>query len=237
MKSNRPSWWRRLWRAVVPPMPDFAALLQAQASNLCATIDALAHHLAAPAATTAQETDRLVEEGHGLRDRTLSALYGSFITPIDREDIYRIAISIDHVLDYLKNTIREADVLQVEPDIWMTRMTKTLGEGAASLAEALAHFGSTQGVAVASLVKTRQAERQVEDLYRNALRDMFKGDEYAELTQGASSPAAIECLDFVLSRMTRREVYRHLSNAADRLAHVGEALRDISIKYDDGGLG
>jgi hypothetical protein len=29
-------------------------------------------------------------------------------------------------------------------------------------------------------------------------------------------------------------VYRHLSNAADRLAHAGEALRDISIKYDQG---
>jgi hypothetical protein len=45
------------------------------------------------------------------------------------------------------------------------------------------------------------------------------------------------CLDFVITRIKRREVYRHLSNAADRLAHAGEALRDISIKYDDGGSG
>jgi hypothetical protein len=63
---------------------------------------------------------------------------------------------------------------------------------------------------------------------------MFQGDEYSQLTEAGSQPRARDCLDFVVTRIKRREVYRHLSNAADRLAHAGEALRDISIKYDEG---
>jgi hypothetical protein len=43
-----------------------------------------------------------------------------------------------------------------------------------------------------------------------------------------------KCLEFLVIRIKRREVYRHLSNAADRLDHAGDALRDISIKYDEG---
>ena len=227
-------WWRRMRLAIVPEIPDFTAMLQAQASNLCTTISALTKHLASPSAESAAEINRLVDEGHHLRDITLGALYGSFITPIDREDIYRIAIAIDHVLDYLKNTIREVEVLQVEPDAWMERMTATLGEGCASLSQALSHFSTHKGASVAGMVKTRGAERRVEDMYRDALRDMFQGEQYTRLAEAGASTTAIECLDFVLSRMKRREVYRHLSNAADRLAHAGEALRDVSIKYDDG---
>ena len=40
-----------------------------------------------------------------------------------------------------------------------------------------------------------------------------------------------ECVEFVIDRIKRREVYRHLSNAAERLARVGETLHDLSVKY------
>jgi uncharacterized protein Yka (UPF0111/DUF47 family) len=230
---NRP-WWQRLWQLVVPPMPDFYGMLEAQADNLRATVAALADYLQASDAELAAQIHDLVDEGHALRDTTLDKLYGSFITPIDREDIYKLAMAIDHILDYLKNTVREVEVLQVKPNDWMQRMTTELTEGVASLALGLARFRAGQAKEVAHTVQTREAERRVEDLYRDALQNMFQGDEYVQLTEGTEPPDVRDCLNFVVTRIKRREVYRHLSNAADRLAHAGEALRDISIKYDSG---
>jgi uncharacterized protein Yka (UPF0111/DUF47 family) len=128
-------------------------------------------------------------------------------------------------------------VLQVKADQWMHRMTSELTEGVASLALGLARFRAGEAEDAAQTVQTREAERRVEDLYRDALGDMFQGDDYLSLTAGDNPPTVLACLDFVLSRMKRREVYRHISNAADRLAHAGEALRDICVKYDDGGAG
>lgn len=228
-------WWRRLWQLVVPPMPDFYGLLEAQADNLHATVASLIDYLQAGDMQLASQVHSLVDDGHALRDRTLQVLYGSFITPIDREDIYKLAMAIDHILDYLKNTVREVEVLQIQPDDWMQRMTAELGEGVSSLALGLARFHAGHSGDVAHTVHTREAERRIEDLYREALQDMFQGEEYLKLTEGTEPPAIRDCLDFVVTRIKRREVYRHLSNAADRLAHAGEALRDISIKYDDGG--
>ena len=236
MKPTR-SWWRRLWQQVVPTMPDFYGLLEEQADNLRATVAALADYLEEGDEALAPRIRALVEQGHGLRSSNLDLLHRTFVTPIDREDIYDLVNALDHILDYVENTVREVEVLRVPPDDLMRRMTAELGEGVASLALALARFHARETRDAADTVQTREAERRVEDLYRDALANMFQGQEYQELSTGSEPPSVLACLDFVMARMKRREVYRHLSNAADRLARAGEILRDICIKYDEGGTG
>jgi uncharacterized protein Yka (UPF0111/DUF47 family) len=218
-------------------MPDFYSMLEAQADNLRATVSALFDFLKTCDTDLAARVHDLVEKGHTLRDSNLRQLYSSFITPIDREDIYTLAMAIDHILDYIKNTVREVEVLQVDADEWMRRMSSELADGASTLALGLARFRAGQAEDMAHIVQTREAERRIEDLYRDALADMFQGEEYFRLSAADESPTVLACLDFVVNRIKRREVYRHLSNAADRLARAGEALRDISIKYDNGGVG
>lgn len=229
-----PKWWRRLWYLVVPPMPDFYGMLDAQIDNLQETVSVLDNYLQESDEILAAKVNDQVEQGHLLRDKTLSALYASFITPVDREDIYTLSMSFDHILDYLKNTVREVEILKVQPDDWMQRMTADLSKGVSSLALGLARFRAGQAEDVTHTVRTREAERDIEDLYREALENMFQGEQYQKLTAAGQIPGVLSVLDYVINSIKRREVYRHLSNAADRLAHAGEALRDISIKYDSG---
>lgn len=232
--SPRPSLWRRLWQQVVPEMPDFHGMLEAQADNLCVTLSMLSEYLNSGDEADADKLNEMVEQGHALRDTTLHQLYSSFITPIDREDIYTLAMAIDHILDYIKNTVREVELLQVEASECMQSMAAELAKGASSFAQGLARLRAGEAEEVAATVKTREAERRVEDLYRDVLELMFQGEEYRQLVEGEEPPDVRACLDYVVTRIKRREVYRHLSNAADRLAHAGEALRDISVKYDAG---
>jgi len=227
-------WWRRLWRLVVPPLPDFFGMLEEQADNLSATVTALSEYLKDCDKELAARINDLVDEGHALRDDSLHRLYSSFITPIDREDIYTLAMSFDHILDYIRNTVREVEVLQVGSDQWMRSMTAELVNGTASLKQGLAQLRASQAEGVSRIVQTRTAERRIEDLYRDALADMFEGEAYQKLSAANGSATVQECLEFVVNRIKRREVYRHISNAADRLARAGEAMRDISIKYDTG---
>ena len=224
--------WHWLRQQLLPPMTDFHALLEEQCVNLEAAVAALGTYLQKGDPALAGTVRDRVREGHALRDRNLALLYQSFVTPIDREDIYTLCMSIDHILDYVKNTVREVEVLEVKSDQWMLGMVEQLGQGAASLAHGLELYRTGQASDVPDAVITRHLERHVEKLYRKALADMFHGAEYQALINAVEQPSAITCLEFVISRIKRREVYRHLSNAADRLAHAGEALRDISIKYD-----
>ena len=229
--SSAKSVWRRLWQQLVPPVTDFHGLLKEQCVNLQTSVAALESYLQANDPELAKTVRERVREGHTLRDKNLALLHQSFVTPIDREDIYTLCMSIDHILDYVKNTVREVEILEVKPDQWMLGMVEQLGEGAASLARGLELFRSGHASQVPDAVITRHLERHVEKLYRRALEDMFRGAEYQSLVRAESQPSTVTCLEFVISRIKRREVYRHLSNAADRLAHAGEALRDISIKY------
>ena len=57
----------------------------------------------------------------------------------------------------------------------------------------------------------RKGERHVEKTYRKALADLFQGTDY-------------------INMFKRREIYRHLSNAADRMAHCANTLHDIVVK-------
>jgi hypothetical protein len=218
-------------------MPDFYGMLEAQTDTLRATLAALSDHLRDADKVPASRVHQLVDAGHAQRDTILRQLYQSFITPIDREDIYTLAMTIDHVFDYLKNTVREVEVLQIEPDDWMLRMTEELTSGIASLALGLARFRAGRAEDVTLTVRTREAEQRIEDLYREALEHMFQGTDYTRLIDEEKPPSIHACLDFVITSIKHREVYRHLSNTADRMAHAGEALRDISIKYDTGGTG
>jgi uncharacterized protein Yka (UPF0111/DUF47 family) len=237
MTSPQLPWWRRLWQLVVPPLPDYYGMLEEQADNLRATLAALSDYLDGRDGDLADRINNLVDQGHVLRDNNLQQLYRSFITPIDREDVYTLSMALDHILDYIKNTVREVETLQLGADKRMQLMAKELEEGAASLSLGLARFRAGQAEDVARTVNTREAERRIEDLYREALEEMFQGEEYLQLAESTEPPDVRAVLDFVVTRIKRREVYRHLSNAADRLARTGEALRDISIKYDGGGRG
>jgi len=231
MKQRKP-WWLKAWEMIVPPMTDFHALLGEQAENLEAASKALQEYLEENDPALAAPVKEHVRAGHQLRQRNLALLHKNFITPIDREDIYTLAMNIDHILDYLKNTVREVEVLQVEPDHWMQKMAEQLSIGAGVLRQGLKLLQDGMADQVPSSMTTHHQERHIEALYRDALAAMFGGEEYRLLSESSSDPSGRECLQFVISRIKRREVYRHLSNAADRLDHAGEALRDISVKYE-----
>lgn len=230
---NQPKpWWRRAWEMVVPPMTDFHALLTEQCENLESASKSLQAYLQDGDPALAPPVREWVRAGHALRDRNLTQLHRTFITPIDREDIYTLAMTIDHILDYIKNTVREVEVLKLKPDHWMQSMAEQLTLGAQMLRQGLGLLRDGKAAEVAKSVNLRHQERHIEKLYRKALVEMFEGEEYQQICAETANPSSREAIEFVINRIKRREVYRHLSNAADRLAHAGEALRDISVKYE-----
>ncbi len=222
---------RRLWEKIFPPTEDFHTMILDQCRCLERTLAALAGFLKDAREEKAAEVRRCVKEGHELSRRNLDRLHRAFVTPIDREDIDILVTRVDHVFDYAKTAVREMELLEVQADPWMDEMVDHLRRGAAVLSEGVTAFHTNPAAAELPARHTRRAERHVEKLYRQALVDMFGGDAYRALTEGESKPSCRECLDFLVTQMKRREVYRHLSNAADRMAHVGEALHDMSVKY------
>ncbi|MGD2129648.1 MAG: DUF47 family protein [Lysobacterales bacterium] len=231
MNSPKERFLVRVWHKVFPQVPDFQALIAEQCRLLEQTWQALEAFLDDARTEHVHEVRRCIDSGRALGRDGLDRLHRSFITRIDREDIYLLLTRVDHVFDYAETSMRELEVLGVSADTWMKAMVAQLREGASALTEGFVRFRERPEQAEPFAARARHAEREVEALYRDALAELFAGEGYQSATNNAATLSGRECIEFVVDRIKRREVYRHLSNAADRLAHVGEALHDLSVKY------
>ena len=210
-EAPSPSVFRRLFDRVFPKMPDFFSLLTEQCQHVGVTAGRLVEFMETGDATVGQLIRQDEHEADRVKIRNLHTLNEAFSTPIDREDLYRAIIDLDEVVNYCKSTVSEMSVLCLAPDKHCLEMAMHIKLGTDALALGFAHLAREPAVAAADADTARKAERKVEKAYRRAIADLFQGDDY-------------------INMFKRREIYRHLSNAADRMANCANTLHDIVVK-------
>ena len=150
---------------------------------------------------------------------------------MDREDIFRAIMAIDEVLNYAKTTVREMEALEIKPDQHMIAMAQLVRDGAYSLKSGYSKLSTNPMDAEVDAAATRKGERNTEKEYRSALADLFSPDKEIEAALRAGTPGAqADAFLHMMEVLKRREVYRHLSNAADKLEHAGSVLHDIVVQ-------
>lgn len=229
MKEGKAGPLLRLWQHVFPKVPDFQGRIAARCGLLETTMGELADFLADGSNERAEAVRDHVHRAHAETQQDIDRLNRSFVTHIDREDISILINRVDHVFDYAGSAVREVELLEVAADRWMVGMVDSLRKGAAELAEGFERFREQPAQALPFAARARLTEQEIETLYREALAKLFSADIVPEGLDANGDRRAFTA--FIFDRMKRREVYRHLSNAADRLAHVGEALHDLGVKY------
>jgi predicted phosphate transport protein (TIGR00153 family) len=139
----------------------------------------------------------------------------SFVTPFDREDIFALSRAIDDVIDYANTTIHEMEVLKIDPDPFLVDMTALLADAARELALAMERLEHHPTVASEHARRAKSAENRIEKEYRNAVAKLFEG---------------ADDIDDILKILKYREIYRHISNAADRADEAGNIIGDVVVK-------
>jgi len=145
----------------------------------------------------------------------IDELNRTFVTPIDREDIHALSRSIDDILDYAYTTIGEMEILKVEPNDYLRRMTSLVGEAAREILLAVQRLRDHPNVANDHAVRAKALENRVEQVYREAVADLF------------NQPQDVE---HIVEMLKLREIYRHLSNCADRGDEAANTISDIVVK-------
>jgi predicted phosphate transport protein (TIGR00153 family) len=196
---------------VFPKTADFFQLLTDQSIQVTRTVSVLVEFMETADPELGLEIKKDEHEADAIKVRNIHTLNEAFSTPIDREDIYRAITDLDEIVNYCKTTVNEMDILGVHPDHFTLEMARLLKDGVDALANGYSKLGVNPSSAAVDADAARKAERRVEKLYRKALADLFQGDEY-------------------INMFKRREIYRHLTNAADRMAHCANTLHDIVVK-------
>ena len=165
----------------------------------------------APSEALAKEVDRAEKQADDLRRALIDALNRTLITPFDREDIFALSRSLDDMIDYANSTVEEMVLFQAPTNQHLVNMSKALFAGAEEITRAVESLRHMPNGMHEHIIRAKKSENRMEHLYREALAELFK------------TPDAVTIIKM-------REIYRHLSNAADRGDEAADILSDILVK-------
>jgi len=112
-------------------------------------------------------------EADEVRRILIDELHNTFITPLDREDIFMISLYIDDIMDYCYTTVEEMQLLGIDADEYLINMVKLTREAAEELEMAFNTIFSNPRVAGEHARRAKKIENEVEHLYRVAIGDLF----------------------------------------------------------------
>ncbi|NIS78817.1 MAG: DUF47 family protein [Anaerolineales bacterium] len=193
----------------------FLELIIKQSEHTVEGMQTLLEYVKQPGETLAQRVTTIEKEADEVRRILIDELNRTFVTPIDREDIFALSLTIDDVLDYAESTVEEMYLLDVEPNPYIERMVSLLSQAARELNLGVLRLEDHPNVANDHAVRAKALENRVETVYREAVADLFR------------MPRDI---DHVVEMLKLREIYRHLSNAADRGDAAANVIGDIVVK-------
>ena len=136
----------------------------------------------------------------------------TFITPFDREDIYRLASTLDDAMDFMEAAadlvvLYRLDTLPKE----IVRQVEVLERAAELTAEAMPRLRSMKDLSE-YWIEINRLENQADQIYRRLLAKLF-GGEYEALTV-----------------LKLKEVIDQLEFAADAFEHVANTVEAIAVK-------
>jgi predicted phosphate transport protein (TIGR00153 family) len=198
-----------------PRQDNFVRLIADQAAKTLSGMDALEEYMRTNSKDAARKVIEAEKEADELRRILVDELNRTFVTPIDREDIFALSRAIDDILDYGDSTVEEMTILDVSPNKHLQRMASLLRDAAAEIHLATLRLKDHPGVAYEHAMRAKALENRMETIYREALADLFGG------------PATS---DHIVEMLKLRELYRHLSNSADRGDEAANVITDIVVK-------
>ena len=193
----------------------FLQRIQEQTNLTLEGVDLLLAYMNNPDTKIADQLTAKEKEADEARRLLIDELNRTFIAPFDREDIFALSRAIDDILDYAYSTMTEIVIFKVKPTEYMVQICTLLKESTFEMLKAVECLQDHPGVTAEHANRAKKVENKIENVYREALANMFKDTED---------------LKGVVKAMKMREVYRHLSNAADRSDEAANVLADIVVK-------
>ena len=162
-----------------------------------------------------EKVRRLESEGDVLTRDIFSELNKTFITPLDREDMQRIASKIDDVIDFVDGIAARLYSYKIETappfsKMMIEELVKATKE-VEYMTSQLRKIKNPQEM-ITHCRNTSDIEHKVDDLYREAIKELFESND------------AIHIIKL-------KDIYESIETASDRCVDVADVIEDIVLKY------
>ena len=205
---------------LTPHERGFYPLFTRAAENIAVAADELAKLVATDPAGRAALAARVKEAelaGDEVTHEIMVKINTTFVTPFDREDIYRLASALDDVLDAIEEAADRIVLYRLGtlPD-GIAAQVEVLQRAAAATAEAMPRL-ERMAELQEYWIQVNSLENEADDIYRTLLGDLLAPPD--------SAPPAD-----VLTVLKIKEVVETLEEAADAFETVANTVESIAVK-------
>ena len=162
-----------------------------------------------------KDVSRIETEADVLTRDIFSELNRTFITPLDREDMQRVASKIDDIIDFMdgigarflsyKITTSPPHALEMAEEL--VKATKEVEY----MVSKLSNVKNPKSM-IEHCRNTSVIEHKIDDLYRTAITELFESND------------AIHIIKL-------KDIYETMETASDRCVDVADVIEDIVLKY------
>ncbi|MFB4194773.1 DUF47 domain-containing protein [Streptomyces carpaticus] len=200
---------------LTPRETSFYDLFAISADNVLSGSKLLMELLGAEPATRVEIADRMRAAEHAGDDAThaiFHQLNSSFITPFDREDIYRLASRLDDIMDFMEEAVDLVVLYELdELPKGIAQQIEVLHRAAELTAEAMPNLRTMEHLNE-YWIEVNRLENQADQIHRKLLAHLFNG-----------TYEAIEV-------MKLKQVVDVLEEAADAFEAVANTVETIVVK-------
>ncbi|WJH34172.1 DUF47 family protein [Paenibacillus aurantius] len=168
-----------------------------------------------PPATYYDKLKDLEHKGDAITHQIYKGLNKVFITPIDREDIMELAMTMDDVLDGIEATIARFDYLNIEQsDSYMKEFSAIIVSSCQHILDAFKLLSKKKYMQITEhTLQINSLENEADKLMREGIRAIFTAqkDPYT---------------DFKI-----KETYERLEDTTDACEDVANILESIVLRY------
>jgi len=159
--------------------------------------------------------EKLEHKGDQLTHDIYDQLNRTFITPLDPEEISRLASTMDDVLDYIDGATEKMYYYNIEAsDTHMIELAKLIHMSTVEIESAVKGIRSIKDPRYIEerCIEVNRLENLADDVLAHAVTDLFKTTD------------AIAIIKF-------KDIYEHLETATDYCEDVANVLSDIAIRH------
>ncbi|HTT86097.1 MAG TPA: DUF47 family protein [Acidimicrobiales bacterium] len=204
---------RRRWATLswlLPETPDVLGLLAEQGRVTIEGAEAF-DRWASGHASEAERVRALEHTADDARHAVMAALRQAFTTPLEPEDLFELSERLDAVLNQVKDLVREAEVLAMDPDDAMAEMSHLVLAGVRELVAAIPDLARAPDTATAAADRAIHQHRGIERVYRRAMSGLLEATELREVAG-------------------KRELYRRYARIGDAIEHVANRIWYAVVK-------
>src|SRR2546421_7850262 len=158
---------------------------------------------------------KIEREADNFTHSVFEELNRTFITPLDREDISRIASKTDDIIDYIEGISGRIVNFKIKsPPPYMLDIAKELYVATKEINYMITRINNVK--ADKSIIehcrKINESEHKVDEIYRKAVGELLDTTD-------------------VISIIKLKDIYEALETASDRCLDVADSVEDIVLKY------